>query len=1776
MVDTRTAPGGGTADATSEAQTPLRLHSAAHTLDVAHALQVKLSYPGQGPEKNRVKPGEPVDITIRTTDAQGRPVPAEVSLAVVEEVAGIQFREPPQPGIQEFFRGAERPLSVRTGSSIEFAYHPTTTPVNQPLSAQRVRPVASGPAGTSEPPAAIAPPPSVAHQARPDVPPGMPPLPGAPAQNSWPALTNSERSDEPASLTESAAARWDTAYWNAAVTTDSAGTATVQVNLPRRLATWKIVAQGITQQSVAGEAVETLVAEQELYAELKVPEALVSGDETEVVAVVRNQRPEPVSVDALVAVTVAGQTVEQKQSVAVSARGREELRFPVAGPVPHVFTGAGAATGDSAHAATIRLTVAQGDASDVVERTIPVRPDGVSVLAAQSGVAESARTVTIDPPAGAARDSLHLRLSVRASVEEALWDAVMTPQRDPGGGSGQEPTTDSLSSDLMAVLGIQQLLQFPVPSPDPRAGQLKHRTCVTIAELVSAQLVNGSWGWALGASTGDRYATARAVWALSLARRAGHRVPDDCLQKAVQFLTQQLAETAPHDGDTKAILLHALSTAGQPDFSLGNRLHRERAQLSTPALLYLALALVEMDRLSMAGELLSLCEQRMGATAGETDPEARTTSAVQSASAEWWALRALVLIRTAPEATTVNGVIDQVLAHRRGLRWAPDRATGPAVLALCRWFDRYRPAGQNRTIKVSINDQPAQIVELPEGPGPHVVEMRADQLVEGSQRVLFEPAAPGRYVYDIQLSGVLRADQLQTTTQTWHVARSYAPAPRELSGRTLSRGFDIVRDKAKAFDNALTQLPVDQRGQVELQITRRVAEEPPAEMRDYLIVAEPIPSGVIVLPETIEGPHECVHASPGQLTFYLGRSHRVSRIRYEVVGQFAGASRAGATVVSNAYRQEERAVVESRHLSVLARGATSADAYRWSPQELYELGEIAHQQHDWPRAELLLAELMSDWSLEPGPYRDTVKMLLDAALELQKPDQIVRYFEIVFEQWPEEEFVLDKVMRIGAAYQELGEAERSFQVFRTAVEGAFTREGGVAGVLGSIGKRMPSARVMQRLLCEYPPEPYAATAHLALAQQLATWAPAAAEDPALDAAGMRAADLLRAAWRMQEDFLTEYPLAPTADQAAFAAASALLETKDYARAAVVAQRAAARYSDSDLLDDFWFIAGYCRFLLGESEPAIELLRNVATGKFRDAATGQLGDSDNKWSSVYVLGQLYHSLDQVVAAIDEYRLVEDRFPDAKASIADFLREVMRLPDVTTVRPGKPVAIELTYRNVATCDLKVYRIDLEKFAVLRQSLGGIRDINLAGIQPYRGATVELGEGKDYRDVRRELPLDLTEVGAYLVVCRGGSQFASGLVLVTPWELEVVRDPQTATARITLKDVTNDQYVHGADVKVIRSGKAETVAGQTDRRGLFVAEEVAGDPTVIARAGDGKFALYRGAGPLPLMASGGAKGQFREAAALLPGIAKTWDATGIVLSGPGDNLIDQRVFDALNRPTTLKFEETPLEDVARLIMQQHEFTVLLDRQALDDVGLGGETPVTFEVSDMSLGAALTLLLKQLDLTYVVRHEALQITTPEEAENELTTVAYPVTDLIRYRDPDGKLWSDYDTLIETITSTIAPSAWDEVGGAGGIEPMPIQDTDVLVVSQTREVQEMVVSMLQRLRAIAHKDRPEGDVPMRERPEYPPSGMPPGAVEGFGAGMGGFGGFGAGPDPTVTVEAPAVLTRGSATSEGAELLRGLDATKRRLQGKQIDDLQRLYDQGKRGMGGGVGAGGFF
>ena len=273
-------------------------------------------------------------------------------------------------------------------------------------------------------------------------------------------------------------------------------------------------------------------------------------------------------------------------------------------------------------AVTFELSITAADQHDTVRRAIPLLPYGTIIYGTAGGRAEADATVWVEPPVGihvgeSLRDSQpvserpahvltfrnpHLQIFVGPTIERSLAYIVLGPPafRQP---SAQDDATETetAASDLLAALALKKLLAQGSPLGDTIPPALDQRIRAEIGQLVSAQNEDGGWGWSHCGQASDRYVSARVLWALSLAKRAGYTIPAENFDLLTRYVTQQIAATDNSDFESKAILLHALSVAGNGDFSLANRLYRERPSLSTAALLYVALALAEMDRLPIAG-----------------------------------------------------------------------------------------------------------------------------------------------------------------------------------------------------------------------------------------------------------------------------------------------------------------------------------------------------------------------------------------------------------------------------------------------------------------------------------------------------------------------------------------------------------------------------------------------------------------------------------------------------------------------------------------------------------------------------------------------------------------------------------------------------------------------------------------------------------------------------------------------------------------------------------------------------------------------------------------------------------------------------------------------------------------------------------------------------------------------------------------------------------------------------------------------------------------------
>jgi hypothetical protein len=194
---------------------------------------------------------------------------------------------------------------------------------------------------------------------------------------------------------------------------------------------------------------------------------------------------------------------------------------------------------------------------------------------------------------------------------------------------------------------------------------------------------------------------------------------------------------------------------------------------------------------------------------------------------------------------------------------------------------------------------------------------------------------------------------------------------------------------------------------------------------------------------------------------------------------------------------------------------------------------------------------------------------------------------------------------------------------------------------------------------------------------------------------------------------------------------------------------------------------------------------------------------------------------------------------------------------------------------------------------------------------------------------------------------------------------------------------------------------------------------------------------------------------------------------IGSPAEQLAEERISQQLASRDVFIYEKIPLDKFAQLLRDRYSINVEIDQRALEDFGIGTQTPLSIHLLDATLESALNVALDPVELTWMIRDESLVITTPEEAESQLETRLYPVRDLVVLKR-DGKVETDFDTLIRAITSTIRADSWTEVGGPGSIEPQAASVS--LIICQAREAHLQIEWLLTAIREV--RDR-QGILPV-------------------------------------------------------------------------------------------------
>jgi uncharacterized protein YfaS (alpha-2-macroglobulin family) len=223
------------------------------------------------PDRDPVGPGEPVTYTVTATDFSGKPVDAEVSLALVD-LAALSLASPNSGKIIDYFYGTAF-LGVRTAMPMTYL----VDRFNQELFDQGKGGGGGGGGGFFD--------------------------------------VRSEFKD--------------TAYWAATVHTGAEGKTSVTITLPDNLTTWRMDARAVTQNTLVGQASIDIIANKPLLIRPQTPRFFVVQDEATVSATINNNSGK--DVDAEVSLTAAGAAIsgQATQTVKVPDGERVDVSWPL-------------------------------------------------------------------------------------------------------------------------------------------------------------------------------------------------------------------------------------------------------------------------------------------------------------------------------------------------------------------------------------------------------------------------------------------------------------------------------------------------------------------------------------------------------------------------------------------------------------------------------------------------------------------------------------------------------------------------------------------------------------------------------------------------------------------------------------------------------------------------------------------------------------------------------------------------------------------------------------------------------------------------------------------------------------------------------------------------------------------------------------------------------------------------------------------------------------------------------------------------------------------------------------------------------------------------------------------------------------------------------------------------------------------------------------------------------------------------------------------------------
>ncbi|GAB4535341.1 MAG: hypothetical protein Kow0063_19530 [Anaerolineae bacterium] len=613
------------------------------SIDVAQKeLHIKLT-PDKG-AGGRYRPGERVTYDVTVTNSQGEPVKAELALNLVD-LSVISLADQPGPDIVSYF-WRERGLGVRTSSGLA-------------LSVDRINlavaPEAKGGGGGFGEEFGV-------------------------VRRRFP----------------------DTAYWNPSVRTDEEGRATISVELPDNLTTWRLGARGVTAETLVGQAEVDVVSTKPLLVRPVAPRFFVVGDQAQLTAVVHNNTDQPLDVE--VVFEAEGLEISESANQQIGEAANQQITIPANDKIVVTWQ----VSVEDVEEATLRFgarAIGQAslegsgggvaapllqDLADAVEITLPVYRYSTPEVVATAGQleADGQRVEAVVLPPSYDPTQGELTVQIDPSLAAGTVDGLDYLEHFP-----YECTEQTVSRFLPNVVTYRAYKELGLADTRPDLEEkLPQLVGVGLQRLYNQQHYDGGWGWWIR-DRSDPFLTAYVLLGMIEAERAGFTVDDGSMEQAVDFLSGSLAK--PRDvnyhwqANRQAFILYVLAEAGEGDLGRAVTLFDQREMLDTFGKAYLAMTfgLMQPDKPDRVEALLSdITSAAIVSATGAHWEEERVDYYAMNTDTRSTAIVLAALARLDPDNPLAPNAVRWLMAARKEGFWETTQETAWSIIALTDWM----------------------------------------------------------------------------------------------------------------------------------------------------------------------------------------------------------------------------------------------------------------------------------------------------------------------------------------------------------------------------------------------------------------------------------------------------------------------------------------------------------------------------------------------------------------------------------------------------------------------------------------------------------------------------------------------------------------------------------------------------------------------------------------------------------------------------------------------------------------------------------------------------------------------------------------------------------------------------------------------------------------------------------------------------------------------------------------------------------------------------------